>query len=118
MKNELGTLLFDRIDLSLKTFSPEIIEDICTDIIQHYEDNRAFEVTGKAMVVAYSRAIAIDMYKKCPLGLSLATKNKVTEQIVKDALQNKYLKLRATNDIIGIEICSSIKNKHKKELQL
>lgn len=44
--------------------APEIIEDICRDIIQHYEDNRAFEVTGKAMVVAYSRHIAIDMYKK------------------------------------------------------
>lgn len=44
--------------------APEIIEDICTDIIHHYEDNRAFEVTGKAMIVAYSRSIAIDMYKK------------------------------------------------------
>lgn len=44
--------------------APEIIEDICTDIVHHYEDNRAFEVTGKAMIVAYSRAIAIDMYKK------------------------------------------------------
>lgn len=44
--------------------APEIIDDICTDIIHHYEDNRAFEVTGKAMIVAYSRSIAIDMYNK------------------------------------------------------
>ena len=28
LKDELGALLFDRIDLSLKTFSPEIIEDV------------------------------------------------------------------------------------------
>ena len=28
LKEELGSLLFDRIDLSLKTFSPEIIEDL------------------------------------------------------------------------------------------
>ena len=44
--------------------APEIIDDICTDIIHHYEDNRAFEVTGKAMIVGYSRKIAIEMYKK------------------------------------------------------
>lgn len=44
--------------------APEIINDICEDIIHHYEDNRAFELSGKAMIVAYSRAIAIEMYKK------------------------------------------------------
>ncbi len=44
--------------------APEIIDDICADIIQHYENNRAFEVTGKAMIVGYSRKIAIEMYKK------------------------------------------------------
>ena len=44
--------------------APEIIDDICKDIIQHYEDNRAHELTGKAMIVAYSRPIAIKMYKK------------------------------------------------------
>lgn len=44
--------------------APEIIDDICTDIVKHYEDNRAQELTGKAMVVAYSRPIAIKMYQK------------------------------------------------------
>ena len=44
--------------------APEIIDDICSDIIRHYEDNRAMELTGKAMIVAYSRPIAIKMYKK------------------------------------------------------
>ena len=44
--------------------APEIIDDICKDIVQHYEDNRAYELTGKAMIVAYSRPIAIKMYKK------------------------------------------------------
>ena len=33
-----------------------------------------------------------------------------TELKLKQTLQNKYLKLRTTNDIIGIEICGSIKN--------
>ena len=31
LKIELGSLLFDKIELSLKTFSPEIIEDIIED---------------------------------------------------------------------------------------
>ncbi|SEK93583.1 type I restriction enzyme, R subunit [Methanobrevibacter gottschalkii] len=44
--------------------APEIIDDICNDIVKHYEDNRAQELTGKAMIVAYSRQIAIKMYKK------------------------------------------------------
>ena len=42
----------------------EIINDICTDIVYHYEDNRANELSGKAMIVAYSRPIAIKMYEK------------------------------------------------------
>ncbi|WP_296883005.1 type I restriction endonuclease subunit R [uncultured Methanobrevibacter sp.] len=44
--------------------APEIIEDICQDIIYHYEENRQYELTGKAMIVGYSREIAIKMYKK------------------------------------------------------
>lgn len=48
--------------------APEIMDDICNDIVKHYEDNRAQELTGKAMIVAYSRPIALKMYKKI-LGL-------------------------------------------------
>ncbi|MBR3113962.1 MAG: type I restriction endonuclease subunit R [Methanobrevibacter sp.] len=44
--------------------APEIIDDICNDIVKHYEDNRKNELTGKAMIVAYSRSIAIKMYEK------------------------------------------------------
>lgn len=44
--------------------APEIINDVCSDIVQHYENNRANELTGKAMIVSYSRPIAIKMYNK------------------------------------------------------
>ena len=44
--------------------APEILDDVCNDIITHYENNRAFELSGKAMIVAYSRKIAIEMYNK------------------------------------------------------
>ena len=52
----------------------------------------------------------IDIANKVPIGLSLGTKSKSTEKILKRSLENEYLKLRPTDDIIGIEICGSIKN--------
>lgn len=44
--------------------APETIDSLVTDILKHYEDNRQYELTGKAMIVAYSRPIAISIYKK------------------------------------------------------
>lgn len=40
------------------------IDALVTDIIDHYENNRAHELTGKAMIVAYSRPIAMKIYHK------------------------------------------------------
>ena len=43
--------------------APQTIQALCTDILDHYENYRAQELTGKAMIVAYSRSIAMDIYK-------------------------------------------------------
>ena len=40
------------------------IDSLCKDIIKHYEENRQFELTGKAMIVAYSRPIAMSIYHR------------------------------------------------------
>ena len=40
------------------------INDLVTDIISHYEDNRQYVCCGKAMIVAYSRPIAMKIYKR------------------------------------------------------
>ncbi len=40
------------------------INSLVCDILDHYENNRAHLLTGKAMIVAYSRPIALDIYKK------------------------------------------------------
>lgn len=53
---------------------------------------------------------AVDVAKKVPIGLSLASTNEETIKIIKKALQNSHVKLRETNDILGVEICGSIKN--------
>lgn len=54
-KKELG-----RLDSILG--ADQTIGALCDDIIQHYEENRAQELTGKAMIVAYSRPIAMKIY--------------------------------------------------------
>ena len=42
----------------------QTIAALCEDIVSHYETTRQYELTGKAMIVAYSRAIALKIYRK------------------------------------------------------
>jgi type I restriction enzyme R subunit len=42
----------------------ETVQALCEDIVKHYEDARQFELTGKAMIVAYSRPIAMRVYRR------------------------------------------------------
>ncbi|MDR1287128.1 MAG: HsdR family type I site-specific deoxyribonuclease, partial [Treponema sp.] len=56
-KKELG-----RMDSILG--AEQTITTLCEDIVKHYEENRQYELTGKAMIVAYSRPIAISIYCK------------------------------------------------------
>ena len=44
--------------------APATIDSLCQDIIKHYEENRQYELTGKAMIVAYSRPIAMSIYHR------------------------------------------------------
>lgn len=44
--------------------SDTVIDALVNDIIKHYEEDRAHHLTGKAMIVAYSRAIAVMIYQK------------------------------------------------------
>lgn len=56
-KHDLGGLdaIFD---------TPETIDALCRDIAEHYEENRADVLAGKALIVAYSRPIAMKIYKR------------------------------------------------------
>ena len=44
--------------------NPTTIDSLVSDILDHYENYRAGLLTGKAMIVAYSRAIAMQIYKR------------------------------------------------------
>ena len=62
----------ETIDASKRDFAnldavlgaPEVIDALCHDIVEHYETNRAHELTGKAMIVAYSRPAALAIYQR------------------------------------------------------
>lgn len=83
-----------------------IEQDTClfiTDVLDKY-------IKTKNVAVISGPSFAVDIAANVPIGLTLATKNKDTEKIIKESLQNDVLKLRTTTDIIGTEICGSIKN--------
>lgn len=86
--------------------SKGIEQDTCLfvyDVFHKYIDS------DKVGVIS-GPTFAIDVAHKVPIGLSLASKNEDTIKIIKDALQNSHVKLRETDDILGVEICGSIKN--------
>ncbi len=44
--------------------APETVDALCRDIAEHYENNRADVLAGKALIVAYSRPMAMKIYYK------------------------------------------------------
>lgn len=84
LKPEVLHLIDAEYDLMAHNADPEVIEkskkqlgqmetilgddstinSLVTDILDHYENNRANLLTGKAMIVAYSRPIAMKIYRK------------------------------------------------------
>ena len=53
---------------------------------------------------------AIDLANNSHSGLTIATKSKEVLNIIKTALESETLKLEESNDLIGTEICGSVKN--------
>ena len=43
---------------------PDTIDSLCRDIVEHYEQNREKELTGKAMIVAYNKEAAVKIYRR------------------------------------------------------
>jgi len=76
--------LIDEYDLTAENAAPDVIErsekelgqmeailgaeetihSLVDDILDHYENYRANHLTGKAMIVAYSRPITMKIYKR------------------------------------------------------
>ena len=67
-------------------------------------------ISSDNIAVISGPSFAIDIANDCPIGITLATSNKKTEELIVHTLQNDSLKLRTTDDIVGVELCGSIKN--------
>lgn len=65
--------------------------------------------TSKIAVIS-GPTFAKDIVTSSPIGLSLASTNLLTRDLVKTMLENETTKVRETLDIIGVEVCGSIKN--------
>ena len=86
--------------------SKGIERDSClfvADIFKRHVKTRRFAVIS-------GPSFAIDIVTNCPIGLTLASENKKTRDFVKKTLECDSIKLRETRDVIGTEVCGSIKN--------
>jgi len=107
------------------------VDDVCGGIKPYYDGKTPIciaskgieETTGSFLsdivgnvlnteniAVLSGPTFAIDMVNNDPIALALAGTNQYTIDTVKENLSNDTLKLRECNDLIGIQICGSIKN--------
>lgn len=111
--------------------SAKYLSDVCSNIKNYYNssiptciaskgiENNTCEMLSnivkrslntRNVSVISGPTFAIDLINNEPCGLAIAGLNKNTINIVKNTLENESLKLRRSSDIIGIQICGSIKN--------
>lgn len=64
----------------------------------------------KNVCVISGPTFAIDLIHNEPAALAIAGYNNKTIKIVQNSLANETLKLRKSSDIIGIQLCGSVKN--------
>lgn len=74
-----------------------------SEILEKYTDT-------KNVAVISGPSFAIDLVNNNTCGLALATKNDETARIVEKVFENDFLRLRRNEDLIGTEICGSMKN--------
>ena len=65
--------------------------------------------TSKVAIIS-GPSFAIDMINNNPVGLSIASTDEMVRDKIIEVLANDTLKLRETTDMIGVQICGSIKN--------
>lgn len=67
-------------------------------------------IATKQIAILSGPTFAIDLAKNSPCGLSLGTSSDTTYEIIYSCLQSKNLKIEKNKDMIGTELCGSIKN--------
>ena len=86
--------------------SKGIEQDTClfiNDMVKKY-------INSKKIGAISGPSFAIDLIDGVPVGLSVASKSRDTIKTIQKAFCNDKFKLYPTTDIIGVEICGSVKN--------
>lgn len=86
--------------------SKGIERDSCLFVADIFRKN----IRTKKYAIISGPSFAVDIVTSCPIGLTVASESKKTLKLVKKLLENDSIKLRETNDVIGVEVCGSIKN--------
>ncbi len=116
-------------DLIIIAIPVKFIDNTCKDLKKYY-NNQCLCIASKGIddtllfmhqilekyfpinniTVISGASFAIDTVKEYPIGLTVAGKNGIAIDKVKLAFSNTNIRLQETNDMIGVEICGSIKN--------
>lgn len=117
-------------DLLVIAIPAAFVNDLCLEMQPYIENNHIIiatkgieqgtglfmnEIVEKHLntsniAVISGPTFATDLITQKPAGLSLASHSPETMLIARQAFQNNYIRLRETTDVIGVEICGSIKN--------
>ena len=103
------TKSLSKFNLNNKYFailSKGIEENTCEFVIDVFKRN----IKSNKVSVISGPSFAIDIKNNEPIALTIASKNRKTIEIIKKSLSNETIKLRKSSDIIGVELCGSIKN--------
>lgn len=86
--------------------SKGIEQNTCEFVIDVFKRH----IKSKNISIISGPSFAIDMAHNEPVGLSIASKNNKTIKEIKKVLSSDTVKLRTSNDLIGVMLCGSIKN--------
>lgn len=86
--------------------SKGIEQNSCLFVHEVFKNN----IKTKNVAVISGGSFAIDIANLEPVGLSIASKSNETIAIAKKAYKNTTVKLRESHDLVGTELCGSIKN--------
>ncbi len=67
-------------------------------------------IKTKNLSIISGPSFAVDMSNNEPIGFTIATLSNESRNIIKNSLKSNTIKLRDSSDIIGIQVCGSIKN--------
>ena len=118
-------------DIIVIAVPSEFVRNVCMELNKYFKEEQIICIASKGIennsclfmddvvrqciktdniAIISGGTFAEDMVKEVPVGLTLATKSKLAGDIILKAMENDYVKIQITDDIIGTEICGSIKN--------